>query len=93
MMGGDLMIVYTDKRGFKYQVGQMLCGGYRGMYQKPNEKKWHSMRLDICETYDSAQKDLDRYAGIHKFDILSVNDINNVVCNLPSMTRKKIKKL
>lgn len=74
------MVIYTDKKGFKYQVGQMLCGGYRGMYQKPNEKRWHSMRLEIRETYKDAQDDLTKYANTHKFDIITVSD-KNAICN------------
>lgn len=74
------MVIYTDKRGFTYQVGQMISGGYRGMYQKSGEKKWRSMRLEIRKTYVDAQEDLTKYANAHKFSVATVSD-ENVICN------------
>lgn len=59
--------IYTDNRNWKYKIGEMLDGGFRGMYQKPNQNRWHSMRLPIRKTFDLAQSDLDNYAKTHKF--------------------------
>lgn len=63
-------IVYTDTRGWHYRVGKMLNGKFRGVYQKPTEKRWRSMKLPMRSDFQLAQSDLDNYAISHKFTLI-----------------------
>ncbi len=69
-------LTYRDKRGWKYKVRPGLGGGpFKGMYQKPGQRGWHSIRsLPWRDSPVQAQRDLDKYAKKKKLKLEVCSD-------------------
>lgn len=64
----DFVVVWIDKRGWKYKVMGDLAGTFKGRYQDDKHTGslcWHGMRqMERRERFDQAQEDLNRYAKV-----------------------------
>lgn len=62
----DFVIIWADKRGWKYKVMGDLAGTFKGRYQDDKHTGdigWHGMRqMERRDSFDEAQEDLNRYA-------------------------------